>query len=159
MFDLIGDIHGHADELTNLLADLGYQADRGVFTHPRRKVVYLGDYIDRGPQIRQVLEIVRGMCDRGSALAIQGNHEFNALCFATEHPTKPGEFLRSHSTKNVRQHQQTLDQLSVADRADYWKWLRSCPPGSTSGACRPSMPVGTTTLCGCSLPRSGGTVT
>lgn len=65
MYDLIGDIHGHADELTALLSELGYHADRWVFTHPRRKVIFLGDYIDRGPQIRQVLEIVRGMCDRG----------------------------------------------------------------------------------------------
>jgi len=70
MYDLIGDIHGHADELVQLLETLGYQKAQGVYEHPERKVVFLGDFIDRGPQIRQVLEIVRPMVEGGKALAV-----------------------------------------------------------------------------------------
>ena len=66
-YDIIGDIHGHADELQALLEILGYQQG----SHPEgRKVIFLGDYIDRGPKIREVLETVRGMVDAGQALAI-----------------------------------------------------------------------------------------
>ena len=53
MFDIIGDIHGHADKLEELLNNLGYSKLHGVYQHPdNRKVVFLGDYIDRGPKIR-----------------------------------------------------------------------------------------------------------
>ena len=69
MYDLIGDIHGHADELVELLEALGYQKAQGVYRHPERKVIFLGDFIDRGPKIRQVLEIVRPMIEEGKALA------------------------------------------------------------------------------------------
>ena len=83
MYDLIGDIHGHADELIWLLEALGYRNSGGVFGHRDRKVIFLGDFIDRGPQIREVLGIVKSMIDHGTALGIMGNHELNALAYHT----------------------------------------------------------------------------
>ena len=79
MYDLIGDIHGHAAELVQLLETLGYSRRGGLYRHPERRIIFLGDFIDRGPQIRQVLEIVRPMIESESALAVMGNHELNAL--------------------------------------------------------------------------------
>lgn len=82
--DVIGDIHGHADELDGLLSTLGYERRNGCHAHPEgRTVFFLGDYIDRGPKIREVLHTVRAMVEGGSALAILGNHEINALRFHT----------------------------------------------------------------------------
>jgi hypothetical protein len=78
MYDLIGDIHGHAAELASLLELLGYERHRGYYSHPARKAVFVGDFIDRGPHIREVLALVRPMVDHGSALAVMRNHEFNA---------------------------------------------------------------------------------
>jgi hypothetical protein len=79
-FDVIGDIHGYAKTLRRLLEKLGYEEVGARYTHPdHRRVIFLGDYIDRGPNIRETLGIVRAMVDAGSALAIMGNHEFNAL--------------------------------------------------------------------------------
>ena len=53
MYDLIGDIHGHATELTQLLTKIDYTKNRvGVYEHATRKVIFLGDFIDRGPQVR-----------------------------------------------------------------------------------------------------------
>jgi hypothetical protein len=72
MYDLIGDIHGHADELVRLLEVLGYENLQGSYRHPERKVIFLGDFIDRGPQIRQVLETVRPMVEGGHALGSNG---------------------------------------------------------------------------------------
>lgn len=86
-FDVIGDVHGHAAELTILLDRMGYEETNGVLRHPEgRRAVFLGDFIDRGPEIRRTLEIVRGMVEAGSALAVMGNHELNALHYTTPDP-------------------------------------------------------------------------
>ena len=75
MTDFIGDIHGHADELTQLLKKLGYEQKNGSYCHPERKVLFVGDYIDRGPKIRETLEIVKRMVDNGNAIALMGNRK------------------------------------------------------------------------------------
>jgi hypothetical protein len=125
MYDIIGDIHGHANQLERLLAKLGYRAKAGVYQHSERKAVFLGDLIDRGPQIPQVLDIVRRMVDSGHALAVIGNHELNALAFHT--PDVQGEYLRPHNEKNVRQHRATMEQLDSALLQEYLKWFRTLP--------------------------------
>ena len=55
LYDLIGDIHGHADTLERLLKQLGYSRHHGVYGHSDRQAIFLGDFIDRGPQIRETL--------------------------------------------------------------------------------------------------------
>ena len=76
-FDIIGDVHGCADELEELLADLGYGADgAGVWCHPEgRKAVFLGDLVDRGPRIPDTLRLVMGMVGAETALCVPGNHD------------------------------------------------------------------------------------
>ncbi len=127
MYDLIGDIHGHADELILLLEQLGYDRRRGYYSHPRCQAIFVGDFIDRGPQIRQALEIVRPMVDNKAARAVMGNHEFNALCYHTRLDDGSGEFLRPHTAKNVHQHQQTVLQVPPAELFDYLEWFRTLP--------------------------------
>ena len=53
MYDLIGDIHGHAEELEKLLVHLGYSMSDSGYSHPERKVIFLGDFIDRGEKLAQ----------------------------------------------------------------------------------------------------------
>jgi hypothetical protein len=127
MHDLIGDIHGHADELMELLEALGYEKVGGKYRHPDRKVIFLGDFIDRGPQIRQVLEIVRPMIEAGHALAVMGNHELNALAYHTEDRDAPGEYLRRRSPKNEKQHRATLEQLAPQELRSHLEWFRTLP--------------------------------
>jgi protein phosphatase len=75
-FDIIGDVHGCFDELVELLRKLGYAIDGVRVTHPEgRKVAFLGDLVDRGPQIPEVLELVMGMVEAGTALCVPGNHD------------------------------------------------------------------------------------
>lgn len=77
-FDIIGDIHGCRSELESLLGQLGY--DVGAGRHPAgRKVVFLGDLVDRGPDIPGVLRIVMKMVEGGAALCVPGNHEMKLL--------------------------------------------------------------------------------
>ena len=119
-YDIIGDIHGHADELHALLEKLGYRNGSGPHSHPDgRKVIFLGDFIDRGPKIRDVLETVRAMVDAGQALAILGNHEVNAMRFHTI--GSDGQPLRKNDEKNTKQHQATLEQ--IPDTAEWSGWI------------------------------------
>jgi protein phosphatase len=75
-FDIIGDVHGCYDELTTLLSELGYQVTEGqVVPPPGRKAIFLGDLVDRGPKTPQVLKLVMGMVEAGTALCIPGNHD------------------------------------------------------------------------------------
>lgn len=126
-YDLIGDLHGHEGPLRRLLAKLGYSEESGVYRHPVRKVIFLGDFIDRGPAIREVLQIVHGMVDAGSALAVMGNHEFNALLYHSV--GKDGLPLRAHSPKNRDQHQVSLDAFAEhpEEWQDYLGWFLNLP--------------------------------
>lgn len=126
-FDLIGDVHGYADELRALLGRLGYDQRAGVYRHPDRLAIFLGDFVDRGPQIAEGLAIARSMVEAGTALAVMGNHELNALAFHTPDPATPGEYFRRHTAKNVRQHAATLDQLSPGELASHLAWFRTLP--------------------------------
>lgn len=103
-YDVIGDIHGHGDELLALLERLDYDHDGVSYRHNSRQAVFLGDFVDRGPQQRLVLQTVMAMCKRGAARAIMGNHEFNALAFHTEYPPDSGKWLRPRNNKNTKQH-------------------------------------------------------
>jgi Calcineurin-like phosphoesterase len=126
-FDLIGDIHGHADKLGALLTKLGYaQTGRG-YSHPERKVFFVGDYIDRGPQIKETLEIVRFMVENEQAIALLGNHEYNALCFHFQGTV--GGHLRKHLIKNIIQHYETLEQFQnrQKDYENHLEWFKSLP--------------------------------
>jgi hypothetical protein len=136
MFDLIGDIHGHAGPLKALLGELGY-ADRdgsGIWRHPERKVIFLGDFIDRGPAQLETVQIARAMVENGTALAVMGNHEFNAILWATEALDGSGQYLRKHSEKNRNQHAAFLKAVGAlepdtvtARQRDMVAWFKTLP--------------------------------
>ncbi len=113
-FDIIGDIHGCADELQELLAKLGYEVtwseDRGerrvsIAAPHGRKAVFVGDLVDRGPNSPDVLRIAMSMVAAGTALAVQGNHE-----------RKLGRWLEGRKVTIAHGLQQTIDQLGGVDR-------------------------------------------
>src|SRR5688500_2948848 len=80
-FDIIGDVHGCYDELEELLAMLGYAPDaEGTWRHPNdRKAIFLGDLVDRGPRVPDVLRLVMRMVESGTALALPGNHDVKLM--------------------------------------------------------------------------------
>ena len=81
-FDIVGDVHGCADELVALLGALGYevQDDGAGAHHPAgRRAFFVGDLVDRGPATPAVLRLVMGMVAAGDALCIAGNHEAKLL--------------------------------------------------------------------------------
>ena len=127
MIDFIGDIHGHREELEILLRKLGYEKMHGVYRHPESSAVFLGDYIDRGPDARGVVNIVRKMVESGTAKAILGNHEFNALCFWTKNSA--GDFLREHSINKILIHTKTMESYRYAQKefSEVLDWFLTLP--------------------------------
>ncbi|NLZ79347.1 MAG: hypothetical protein GX908_07525 [Gammaproteobacteria bacterium] len=61
--------------------------------------MFLGDFIDRGPKQAQTIKIVQDMIENGHAQAVMGNHEFNAIAWATEDSQNSGAFLRARTQK------------------------------------------------------------
>ena len=121
-FDIIGDIHGCADELQLLLEKLGYVVtwseeggERAVAVTPPagRKVVFVGDLVDRGPKVADVLRIAMSMVRAGTAYAVQGNHE-----------RKLGRWLAGRKVTVAHGLQMTIDQLAGESAA----FRASLPP-------------------------------
>jgi len=126
-YDIVGDIHGHAGALQRLLRALGYKEPDGLFRHSERRVIFVGDFVDRGPEQIAVLQMAKRMCDAGLALAVMGNHEFNALVWAEADGN--GNFLRPHTEKNAHQHKEFLRQIGEgsATHAQALEWFRNLP--------------------------------
>jgi hypothetical protein len=136
--DIIGDVHGHVKPLRALLGRLGYQIDPadGVYRHPQRRAIFVGDLIDRGSEQREVLQLVKAMVDGDSADIVMGNHEFNAIAYATPNPNQPNEFLRKNTEKNRTQHSAFLGQLDDDERRSWIDWLKTLPLWLDNGQIR-----------------------
>ncbi|MBO6277191.1 MAG: metallophosphoesterase, partial [Pseudomonas sp.] len=129
-YDLIGDVHGCAHTLEHLLEHLGYRKLAGIWRHPQRMAVFLGDIIDRGPRIRESLHIVYDMVRSGQALCLMGNHEFNALGWCTPAPAGSGkQFVREHTPRHARLIHETLEQFDKypAEWREFVQWFYDMP--------------------------------
>ncbi|MDE0481080.1 MAG: polynucleotide kinase-phosphatase [Candidatus Poribacteria bacterium] len=122
-FDIIGDVHGCFDELVELLKKLGYeisnQQDGGtIVKHPQdRKVVFVGDYVDRGPKVVEVLRLVMEMHKTGMAICVPGNHD-----------TKLARALRGknvNSTHGLAESLVQLEKESEEFKADIAEFIES----------------------------------
>lgn len=129
MYDVIGDIHGHASRLKSLLTKLGYFEHDGVWSHPERQVIFVGDFVDRGPEQLETVRTARKMVEFGSAQAVMGNHEFNAVGWGTPDPDNPGGFLRPHTAEKRAQHQNFLEEIGEdsAEHHAILDWFRTLP--------------------------------
>lgn len=130
MYDILPDIHGQAGKLKAALTNLGYKDVDGVWTHcnPDRSCIFLGDFIDRGPDNTEVLTIVRRMIETKNAQAVIGNHELNAIYFHTKDPSTNTP-LRNHSKTNLRNHQAFIAEFPIASEAagEVVAWMQSLP--------------------------------
>ena len=125
MYDIVGDIHGHAVELKKLLAKMGYQSDGYAYQHPSRKIVFVGDFIDRGPDNLGAIQIAKATVEAGNGFAVMGNHEYNAIAYHTS--KEAGGYFREHSKKNYKQHEAVVKQLSCYQVCEAIDWFRTLP--------------------------------
>ena len=126
-YDVIGDVHGHADALTELLAAMDYVESDGVWAHQDRQAIFVGDLIDRGPKQIDSVRIARAMVEGGSAQIVLGNHEFNSVAYATADGR--GDYLRPHNEKNNEQHKQFLEAVGFGSTAhrEMIEWFMTIP--------------------------------
>ncbi|SIN59731.1 polynucleotide 3'-phosphatase /polynucleotide 5'-hydroxyl-kinase /polynucleotide 2',3'-cyclic phosphate phosphodiesterase [Parasphingorhabdus marina DSM 22363] len=119
-FDIIGDVHGCADELETLLVRLGYgvswtDGEPEITAPEGRKAVFVGDLVDRGPRSPDVLRIAKHMVDKGTALAVVGNHD-----------DKLKRYLDGRNVKQTHGLAETIEQLGTESqdfRQDMREWL------------------------------------
>ncbi|RZM07275.1 MAG: polynucleotide kinase-phosphatase, partial [Pedobacter sp.] len=101
--DIIGDVHGCYDELIQLLDNLGYANNRGIWMHPEgRKAVFAGDLVDRGPKTPEVLKLVMSMTETGNAYCVPGNHDIKLMRWLGGKNVQPKHGLQA-----------SIDQLSL----------------------------------------------
>lgn len=96
-----------------LLSKSEYSHSNGAWRHPDASAIFVGDFIDRGPEQLRTLRLVRAMIDVGSAQAVMGNHELNAIGYATPDPQRSGEHLRRRSAKTQHQHAAFLAEVGT----------------------------------------------
>jgi len=127
MYDIIGDIHGHYEMLVKLLIKLGYHKTGNTYMHPVRKAIFMGDFINRGNKIRATVKLIRRMVDYGSAYCILGNHELNAILYATI--DKSGKALQKRLPRYKLPLMKTLDEYSnyPDEFKETVKWFRQLP--------------------------------
>ncbi len=128
-YDIIGDVHGQSEKLVGLLKKLGYQETKGAWRNSSRTAVFVGDLIDRGPYQVKTVNLVRQMVEAGTAYCILGNHEFNAISWATPDPDNPGEYLRRHGRSgNRHQHQAFLAEVENTPlHMEFVNWFKTLP--------------------------------
>jgi hypothetical protein len=122
MYDIIGDVHGHAQLLKKLLLTLGYKKTESGYAHPERKAIFVGDFVNRGPQIKKTIRVIRSMVESGNALAILGNHELYLII----------DHLRSRKPLSLRKDISVIKTVNeFSEEPEEWndhiKWLRSLP--------------------------------
>lgn len=120
-FDMIGDVHGTADELRELLWRLGHADEQGEpRRHPDGRIpILLGDLTDRGPKNREAMEIARRITELGG-IVLLGNHD-----------EKLRRWLSGKDVRIAAGLAMTIEELE-ADTTPEWRldmaeWLGSLP--------------------------------
>lgn len=129
-YDIIGDVHGCGKTLCKLLDLMGYKKRSGVYQHPSRQAIFVGDIVDRGPHIRKALRVVYDMVSNGHAQMTIGNHEYNLYCYLTPDPNgEYGSYLRVRNAHNQRLVAETIEQFDKYPHEldAYLKWFSELP--------------------------------
>ena len=117
---VIGDVHGHADALENLLSEID--------PNPGDRLVFLGDLIDRGPDSRMVIRIARG---RSGAFVLRGNHEeMPRDGFKGERQKKwspPLPWLTSGGKQCLDSYRNKAGELNDVEFTDDLRWMLKLP--------------------------------
>lgn len=101
-FDIIGDVHGCLEELNALVAKLGWKTGPDLHHPDGRKLFFVGDLVDRGPDSVGVLRFVMDTVERGVALCVPGNHDIKLV-----KALKGQAVTQSHGLK------ETMEQLEA----------------------------------------------
>lgn len=124
-YDIIGDIHGCYDELIQLIEKLGYRANGDVYRHPKgRKLAFVGDATDRGPDSLAVLRLLFNLQDAGALFYSPGNH-----CNKLYRYLRGNAVQLTHGLETtVNEFHQLSTEEQIAFRKRYKQFYESLPP-------------------------------
>jgi len=119
--DIIGDVHGEYDALEKLLQQLGY--DQEGVSPDDRKLVFLGDLVDRGPNSPAVVDKVMDLINKERAYCLMGNHELNILL--NKQLPGNGWFIQPNAAETAGEfHSSPVDPSRIDD---YRRFFASLP--------------------------------
>jgi hypothetical protein len=127
----IGDIHARHNKLIDLLKVIDFDSNDLDSTANTGQLVFIGDLIDNDPEYDNdhlaLLNQVESLVDQNHAFSLLGNHEFNAIGWATQ--KEDGNWARPHTEKNKSQHQAFLAAVEEGSKehARWITWFKSLP--------------------------------
>jgi hypothetical protein len=121
--DIVGDVHGELEALEDLLRVLGYHAD-GEHPHGRR-LIFIGDLCDRGPDSPGVICRVRALVEGGAAQCLLGNHELSLLRGRTKQAN--GWFFERDHDRERGLFEDSVPAAGQTERAVIIDFLRTLP--------------------------------
>jgi serine/threonine protein phosphatase 1 len=124
----IGDVHGRLDLLAEMHAQIAAEIMR------RRpddwRIIHLGDYVDRGPESRGVIEfLVRQTAADGRVLSLAGNHDIGFLDFLAE-PDRNGIFALYGGVETAQSYGVALELADPVSFRSSWRALAAAVPSS-----------------------------
>lgn len=120
--DIVGDIHGEIDALKRLLSKLGYDLNGSLARN--RKLVFVGDFCDRGPDSPGVIQIVKKLVESGTAVAVLGNHEMNVL--TGDDKDGSGWFFESRYSRDLPNYA-PFQKIKETEKSGVIQFLNSLP--------------------------------
>ena len=122
-WDVLADVHGCIDELTRLLAVLGWEPPAlgsATWRPPAgRRLAVAGDLVDRGPATPAVLRLIMPLVEKGSAVVTVGNHEDKLQRALIGRPVRVAHGLETSLEQ--------LDHETAAFRSEVEEFLRRLP--------------------------------
>lgn len=122
----VGDIHGRNDLLQRLLK-------RAEAEYPEHRLLFLGDYVDRGPDSFSVVDTIKKLCEAGRASAVMGNHEAMMIDYIKTGMEKPDIWLMNGGNKTMHSYMETTGDYThrgfkiACSRSGHLDWLKSLP--------------------------------
>lgn len=123
----IGDVHGRADLLSNLFALI--DADLARRAPARTLHIMLGDYIDRGPASREVIDLILARARRQDVVALKGNHDA-FVPQALDDPSTMGDWLMMHGVETLASYGLTSANVAKSRLSDIAKAFAAALPDS-----------------------------
>lgn len=116
----IGDVHGCAEELEILLNQLPLSNTDTV--------VFLGDYVDRGPNSKKVIDLIIDLKKRCNVVALKGNHESMMIDFINDPSSaQAGLFIMNGGSSTLASYTLRADQFVIPDEhIEFLQQLKVC---------------------------------
>jgi len=107
-FYLIGDIHGMLSNLKSLISNIKEDIE------PNDIIIFLGDYIDRGPKSFEVIEFLLKLKSENNIVCLRGNHEDMFLRFVSAGDNYDN-YIANGGRYTIRSYMKNLKEFDIPE--------------------------------------------